>query len=378
MYKNILLAPDSFKGTLSCGEVCEIEGAVLKQFFPEAAVRFMPMADGGEGTIAAIHAGLPGVKLIPVAAHDALGRECQAQYALLPDGVSAVVELASASGLERIAPRERNPWIAGTYGTGEVLKAVIASGVRRIVVALGGSATVDGGVGIAIALGAEVLDKTGASLPPIAASLAEATTIKWDPTAVSDIEVIIASDVTNPLLGQSGAAAVFGPQKGADDKMVGALESALSNWANLWQDDGTCPGDGAAGGAGFILRKLFSRCSSRPGAILVGEIVGLDAALSAADLVITGEGASDEQTLCGKLPWRVADAAARYSCPVALLSGFISPKAKSALEQHFQWVLATVEQPLPKEQLTAENARVNLATATGNLARILQKGGKIQ
>ena len=363
----IILAPDSFKGTLTSAEVCAIVADALRERVPQAECVSIPMADGGEGTLAAVCAAVPGCRRIPVPAHDPLGRPVPAEYALLPDGQTALVELAVASGLGLLAPAERNPLAATTYGTGETIAAALQAGCTRLVVGLGGSATVDGGAGIAAALGAVFRGTDGTAALPRPDSLDRLVAVEWDRARWAHIEVTIASDVTNPLLGPDGAAAVFGPQKGATPEMVRTLEHSLAAWAALWHDDGTRPGDGAAGGAGFILRQLFPQCCTESGARLVGKLAGLEEAIANADLVITGEGASDQQTLHGKLPWIVAECARRHRVPVTLLSGYVSRSARPALADAFDQLVSTVDAPLPEAQLTRAVAADNLRRAAAHI-----------
>lgn len=380
----IVLAPDSFKGTLRSIEVCDIEAQAIHEVMPEAQIVRLPLADGGEGTLDAIAHAQPNSRCITVPCHDPLGREIAAEYLLLPDGKTAVIELAQASGLQRLRPDEFNPLQASTFGTGEILRSVLDRGIRKLIVGLGGSATVDGGLGIAGALGLGFMSQEGSPLqltigqsfptaPQNCSSMellsrARITYLNKAATPLRPsydlVELVIASDVTNPLLGPNGAATVFGPQKGATPEMVAQLEMALANWARLWQDDGTCPGDGAAGGVGFLLRKLFTHCKTESGGELVCRIAGLPAALADADLVITGEGASDSQTLGGKLPVVVSRHAGASGVPCALLSGYLPPQAKTSLAPYFQHMAGTTDKPLPPAELAHTDCKKRLANAT--------------
>ena len=364
-----VLAPDSFKGTLAAGEVCDIEARAIRELLPDAQVVAMPLADGGEGTLEALaHAYGTTARRIRLTVHDPLMREIAAEYLQLPDS-TACVELAQASGLQRLRQEERNPLEASTYGTGELLWHALGNGNRKVIVGLGGSATVDGGLGLAQALGVKFLDKHGqlidANTP--AELLVRARSYDMENAPWRDAQIIVASDVTSPLLGPDGAAAVFGPQKGATPEMVAELENVLVNWTQLWQDDGNQPGDGAAGGVGFLLRKLFPNCRTLSGGELICELAGLDRQLADADLVITGEGASDAQTLCGKLPIIVSRHAQHAALPCALLSGFLSPEAKAKLAPYFQHLAGTASRPLAPAELTPDGCRKRLDMATKQL-----------
>ena len=247
-----VLAPDSFKGTLSAAEVCAIEAEAIREVLPDAQIVSLPLADGGEGTLDVIALTRPEAKRIVVDCHDPLGREITACYLLLPDG-TAIVELAQASGLQLLVPEERNPLKANTFGTGELILHALKNGCRKLIVGLGGSATVDGGLGIVAALAGSSINKVKEMASQELNSFFTSNIL--DSKGIgSELQVTIASDVTNPLLGPNGAAAVFGPQKGATPEMVEILEQRLHQWASLWHDDGNQPGDGAAGGVGFILR----------------------------------------------------------------------------------------------------------------------------
>lgn len=364
-----VLAPDSFKGTLAASEVCDIEARAIRELLPDAQVVAMPLADGGEGTLEALaHAYGTTARRIRLTVHDPLMRETSAEYLQLPDS-TACVELAQASGLQRLRQEERNPLEASTYGTGELLWHALGNGNRKVIVGLGGSATVDGGLGLAQALGVKFLDKHGqlidANTP--AELLVRAHSYDIENAPWRDAQIIVASDVTSPLLGPDGAAAVFGPQKGATPEMVAELENVLVNWTQLWQDDGNQPGDGAAGGVGFLLRKLFPNCRTLSGGELICELAGLDRQLADADLVITGEGASDAQTLCGKLPIIVSRHAHNAAVPCALLSGFLPDTAKNSIGAQFQFCAGTLRTPPNDLELARERCAERLATATKQL-----------
>ena len=283
----ILLAPDSFKGTLSAAEVCAIEAKAIREVLPDAQIVALPLADGGEGTLEAIALARPEANRVAVPCHDPLMREITAEYLRLPDGTT-IIELAQASGLHLLASEERNPLKANTFGTGELILHALQNGCLKLIVGLGGSATVDGGVGLVAALGSSsansVLEMANQKLD----SLFTSNRLDYIKGTWSELQVTIASDVTNPLLGPNGAAAVFGPQKGATQEMVEMLEHRLRQWVSLWQDDGDQPGDGAAGGVGFLLRKLFPHCQTLSGGELVGELDPKETTLQELGLYMSG------------------------------------------------------------------------------------------
>ena len=294
----------------------------------DAEVRCLPMADGGEGTARALVDATGGsMRAVPV--HDPLGRPVEGHFGLLADGTTAVVETAEASGLALLEAKERNPLIASSYGTGELMLAAVRSGAKRIIVGLGGSATNDAGAGLLQALGVRLLDKNGNDLARGGAALANLTTIDistMDP-ALKNVAITAACDVTNPLTGPTGASAVFGPQKGASKDDVATLDASLAHFAQVIDSQlgvavNDVPGAGAAGGIGAAL-KGFLNAEFRPGIAIVIEQSGLDAAAQWADVVFTGEGSIDFQTKFGKTPAGVAETAKRHGKPVIAVAGHI-------------------------------------------------------
>ncbi|TFV51872.1 glycerate kinase [Blastococcus sp. TF02A_35] len=316
----IVIAPDSFKGTLTAEAAADAVAAGLRRVVPDADLVLRPVADGGEGTVAAALRAGHAARRVRVSGPD--GRPVEATFAL--DGTTAVVELASAAGpglLDRPAPTT-----ATTRGVGELLLAALDAGARRVVLGLGGSATTDGGAGMLQALGARLLDAAGYEVGPGGAGLADLARVDLsglDPR-LRDTRVVVATDVDNPLTGPSGAAVVFGPQKGASPEDVALLDAALARYASVlvhttgaWVE--RRPGAGAAGGtAAGAMAVLGAELVS--GAALVCDLVGLDAALAGADLVVTGEGALDEQTLRGKAPAEVAARARTAGVPCVVLA----------------------------------------------------------
>jgi glycerate kinase len=319
----VLVAPNAFKGALDA----ERAAAAMAEGAREAGadrVDAAPMADGGDGT-ARVLAHARGGTLRHAVVPDAWGRPRRAAYAVLPDG-TAVVDVAAASGLGRRRPGPAAALAASTYGTGCLIREAVRSGARRVVVALGGSATTDGGAGCLAALGAQVLDAAGASLPPGGGALPRADRVDLRGLAwLEPVRFEALVDVENPLLGPEGAAPVFGPQKGADPATVARLAEGLARWADLLEAAAgrpgrDLPGAGAAGGTGFALAVAL-RARLAPGAAFVAEAVGLAARLAEADLVLTGEGALDGQTARGKAPYVVARLARARGVPCVALVG---------------------------------------------------------
>ncbi len=326
----IIVAPNSFKGSLSASQAAAAIARGVREARPEADIIEIPVADGGEGTVEALVSAKKGTYL-SVEVEGPLGDPEQATYGLIDDGATGVVELAAASGLTLIPAEKRDPRRASTYGFGQLLDAVRKQGVTSIIAGIGGSATNDGGAGMAQALGYRLLDASGRDLPRGGAALARLDRIDASgfDLAWRSISVMVASDVTNPLTGPQGASHVYGPQKGADDDAVRQLDQALARLAEVIERDlgkrvADIPGAGAAGGAGAGL-IAFLDARLVPGAPLVVEASGFDAALPGARLVITGEGRVDAQTAYGKAPGEVAKRAHNAGIPVLLLAGGKGP-----------------------------------------------------
>lgn len=370
----ILVAPDSFGGALDSVAVAQAVGAGWLRARPGDEVVLAPMADGGEGTLAAVAAAL-GDRAVrrTVAVHDALERPLQADWLLLDEGRVGFVEMAAASGLARLTVDERTPAsarVATTRGTGELVRSALDAGVLRLILGLGGSATNDGGTGLLTALGVRFLDLAGRELGPGGAALAELVRIDasgLDPR-LAQIEMVVASDVTNPLTGPAGAAATYGPQKGADPAAVTDLDAALGVYgaaveATTGRAVADMPGAGAAGGTGAALLG-FSNSTLRPGVEVVAEMIGLESALEAADLVITGEGRADEQTLAGKAAMGVAVLAGQRGIPVVLLCGHLGPGSE-ALEVSglFELIQPVADRPMTLAEAMADTERLLMNAA---------------
>ncbi|MEU6918130.1 glycerate kinase [Streptomyces olindensis] len=321
----MLVAADKFKGSLTAVEVAERVTAGLRRVVPDLEVEALPVADGGDGTVAAAVAA--GFERREVRVAGPLGDEVTAAFALREG--TAVVEMAEASGLQRLPAGVFAPLTASTYGSGELLRAALDAGARTIVFGVGGSATTDGGAGMLSALGARFLDADGEPVPPGGGGLAELATADLsglDPR-LTEIAFILASDVDNPLTGPKGAPAVYGPQKGASPDDVAALDAALAHFAEVLQgpagpeaaEYAAAPGAGAAGGIGY--GALLLGAGFRPGIEVMLDVLGFAPALDGAELVITGEGSLDEQTLHGKAPAGVAAAARAAGKDVVAVCG---------------------------------------------------------
>lgn len=371
-----LCAPDSFKESLTAMEAARAMAQGIENADHDAEVRCLPMADGGEGTARALVDATGGsMRAVPV--HDPLGRPVEGHFGLLADGTTAVVETAEASGLALLEAKERNPLIASSYGTGELMLAAVRSGAKRIIVGLGGSATNDAGAGLLQALGVRLLDKNGNDLAHGGAALANLTTIDistMDP-ALKNVAITAACDVTNPLTGPTGASAVFGPQKGASKDDVATLDAALAHFAQVIDSQlgvavNDVPGAGAAGGIGAAL-KGFLNAEFRPGIAIVIEQSGLDAAAQWADVVFTGEGSIDFQTKFGKTPVGVAETAKRHGKPVIAVAGHIGTGIDELHEVGIDAVFGIAPGAASLSELLAD-AAANVTRTTEQIVRTLQ------
>jgi glycerate kinase len=352
----VVVAPDKFEGSLRAGQAAEAIEAGLRRARPDAEVVRLPLGDGGAGTLEALVAA--GFQRVPVTVTGPTGEPVTAAIAV--DGARAFVEMAEASGLKRLPGRRRVPLEATTYGTGELVRAALDHGAREIVLGIGGSATTDGGAGMAAALGARLLDQDGAELPPGGAALLRLARIDvagLDPR-LREVRVTVASDVDNPLTGPEGAAHIYGPQKGAGPDDVLLLDSALRRYARALQDDlgldlVTVPGTGAAGGlgAGAI---AFLGAELKSGIQLVLDLAGFADAIDGADLVITGEGSLDAQSLRGKAPFGVAQKAGEHGVPVVALAGVIEVPAKELRAAGFEEGHALLELEPDPDRVLAE------------------------
>lgn len=368
--KRILLAPDSFKGTMSAPEICALQREVIGRLLPEAEVRAIPMADGGEG-MAEAYFRLLGGERIAVSVTGPQGRPVEAAYTILPVG-SAVIEMAAAAGLPLMG-EARTPLTATTRGVGELLLDASGRGVKKVLLGLGGSATNDCGVGMAAALGFRFLDGGGAELEPLAGNLARIEEI-LPPQTLPDLCVTAACDVDNPLTGPQGATAVFGPQKGVTPELQPELEAGMAHMGVLLERltgrPVTClPGSGAAGGLGAAV-TAFLGGSLRPGIELLLDAAGFDGLLESADLVLTGEGRIDGQSAHGKVPAGVGLRCKAKGVPCAALCGSVGPGAEAVYDCGITAIFSAVRgvTTFPEIQRTC---REDMAFLTESVIRLL-------
>ena len=354
----ILIAPDSFKESLSAAGVAEAIARGVALAAPHAQIVCVPMADGGEGTVDAVLAAAGGERR-STRVRGALGEMLDAHWGWLPDG-TAIIEMASAAGLEQVKPADRRPLAASSQGVGELMRAALDAGAQRIILGLGGSSTTDGGAGMLCALGLQLFDEQGQALPPGGAALARLHRIdasKLDPR-LADVRIDVASDVNNPLCGPRGAAHIFGPQKGASPGEVAELDAALARFAevsaaHLGRDVQAQPGAGAAGGLGFGAYAYLS-AAFRPGVEVVAELGGLAQAMEGAVLAFTGEGRMDAQTLHGKTPAGVAAIAKRAGVPVVAIAGSLGDGYQALYEVGIHAAFSLVSGPMTLEQACAD------------------------
>lgn len=371
----IVIAPDSYKESLSAMDVAIAIEQGFKQVLPDAEYIKLPMADGGEGTVQSLVDATDG-KIIEHTVTGPLGETVAGFYGLLGDGKTAVIEMAAASGLHLVEPEKRNPLITTSLGTGELINAVLDKGVEHIIVGIGGSATNDGGSGMAQALGIRLLDEAGKPLGFGGAELAKLHTIDMsglDPR-LAQVRLEVACDVDNPLCGPEGASQVFAPQKGATSEMVEQLDSNLAHYAGiinaqLGKDVLERAGAGAAGGLGAALIGLLN-AELRPGIDIVMDAVNLNDLVADADLVITGEGRIDSQTIHGKTPIGVARTAKKHFVPVIGISGCLSQDCGVVHEHGIDAVFAVVNRAVDLPTAMAEAAE-NIELTARNVAAML-------
>ncbi|WP_340617306.1 glycerate kinase [Xenorhabdus entomophaga] len=370
----IVIAPDSFKESLSALQVAQAIEQGFQEIFPQADYIKLPMADGGEGTVESLVAATGG-KYITCTVTDPLGQPVEAFFGLLGDGKTAVIEMAAASGLHLVPVEQRNPLITTSYGTGELILAALEQGAQKLILGIGGSATNDGGAGMMQALGANLLDGDSRTLPFGGAALTRLERIDLTDLAprVSQIEFTVACDVNNPLCGESGASAVFGPQKGATPEMVKALDSALLHYGmkiesltgkNVIDEAGA----GAAGGMGAsLLGCLGAKLQS--GIEIVIDTLKLEEAVQGADLVITGEGRIDRQTIQGKTPVGVAKVAKKFGIPTIALVGGMSQDYDVVHQHGLDAVFSIVPGACSLSEALAKGAE-NLRVTARNVAAV--------
>lgn len=375
MYNKIVVASDSFKGSLSSLGVADAASKAINQVYPKCEVVKVDVADGGEGTMDALRGTLGGHKVL-IEVSDPLGRPVQASYVILDDGVTAVLEMASASGLPLLTPAERNPLKTSTFGTGQLIADALNKGCRKFLVGIGGSATNDAGMGMLQALGVRFFDAEGNLLQGKGESLELVQSIDRNSLCegLTESEFIVACDVDAPLYGQKGAAYVFAPQKGADPDMVRQLDMGLKHFAckvlsyNITSDDlSHVAGAGAAGGLGFGFIAFLNARLER-GIEMVLDAIGFDSIIEMADLIITGEGRIDSQTLTGKTPFGVLQRAKKQDIPVVAIGGTVALDPQAALEAGFAGVYAvTPEGMLLETAMRPDVASENISNTVRNI-----------
>lgn len=375
--EKILLVPDSFKGTLSSRQVCQVMSGQLRRFFPQAQVKSIPVADGGEGSVEAFLAAAGGERRTRTVTGP-FGEPVEAFYGVLGDGRTAVIEMAACAGLP-LAEGRLNPERATTYGVGELLLAAKEAGCTKAILGLGGSCTNDGGVGAAAALGAKFTRADGAAFIPSGGTLGEIAALDVSPVAqaLQGMELTAMCDIDNPLYGDAGAAAVFAPQKGADAAMVARLDAGLRHLGQvaarcLGRDFSHLPGAGAAGGLGFGM-AAFCGAQLRMGIDAVLDAVGFDSLLPGTDVVFTGEGKIDSQSARGKVVSGVAVRCRKAGVPVVAVVGQIGQGFEEMYQQGLTAVFSInrAAQPFAESRF---HAGENLALTMENIARLLAAG----
>ena len=378
----VVIAPDSFKGSVSALGVAQAMERGVRAVFPDAEVRQVPIADGGEGTVEALVTATRG-RLEERTVRGPFGEPVRARWGVLGDGQTAVIEMAAASGLPLVPKDRRDPRVTSTYGTGELVRAALEAGLTKLVIGIGGSATNDGGTGLARALGVRFLDAAGAELPEGGAALGRLARIDLAglDSRLASAEILVACDVDNPLTGPRGASAVYGPQKGATPQMVADLDAALGHYARVAQaatgrDVALHPGAGAAGGLGAGL-LFFTPARLRPGVDIVLETTGFVELVRGADLVLTGEGRTDFQTAMGKAPVGVAQAAKRHGVPVVCLAGGLGDGADDVLAKGIDALASAVPQAMPLEEAMARGAEL-VEAAAARACRLIKVGAGLR
>lgn len=374
----IIVAPDSYKGSVSALEAAEAMERGIRAVFPAAEVIKVPLADGGEGTVAALVTATGG-RFLDHEVQGPLETSVKARWGVLGDGRTAVIEMASASGLMLVPVKDRDPRITTTYGTGQLIKAALDCGLRKIIIGVGGSATNDGGSGMARALGVKFLTAQGCEISPGGSALVQLARIdlKGIDPRLGETELTVACDVDNPLCGSRGASAVYGAQKGATPEMICELDAALAHYAKLafqatGRDIAQCPGAGAAGGLGAGL-LFFTKAQLRRGIDIVLAATEFSRLLKNADLVITGEGQTDYQTAYGKAPVGVAQAAKAGGVPVVCLAGALGPGAEDVLSQGIDALMSITAQPIAPAECMRQGPTL-IEAATARLCRLIAVG----
>ena len=386
----VVVAPDSFKGSLAAPDVAQALADGLRKVWPDADVELLPLSDGGEGWVDSLVRAASG-KFETARVKGPLGDPVDARFGLIETdaGVTGVIEMAAASGLALLGRDERDPRRTTTYGTGELMLRALEHGAGRLLIGVGGSATNDGGAGMAAALGARLLDDGGEELEPGGGALARLARVDLHGLdgRVGEAEILVGVDVDNPLTGDEGASAVYGPQKGASADMVEELDSALTRLADVVEKElgrplRSVPGAGAAGGLGFGL-MAFCEARLQPGIDLALEAVGADAVVEGAALVITAEGSLDAQTLSGKVPVGVARLAKRHGVGTVAVGGVLEPMEDQTLQRFYEVGVAVLCSSMETEASIDElvdpgQTRARLARTSERIARLIELGGAVR
>ena len=374
----IVVAPDSFKGSVTALQAANAIEEGIRRVFPEAVIDKIPMADGGEGTVQSL-VDATGGDIQSARVLDPLGNEIEAEFGILADGQTAVIEMASASGLTLVPPDKQNPLLTTTYGTGQLIRAALETGCRRLIIGIGGSATNDGGAGMAEALGIQFLNANGKSIERGGGGLGELASIDMTTghPAIAETETVVACDVNNPLTGPNGASHVYAPQKGATPEMVKTLDSYLGHFDEVLtrtfkKSFNDVPGAGAAGGLGAGL-MAFLNAELKLGVDIMIDAVRLKERMKGASLVFTGEGQIDFQTAFGKTPVGVAKVAKADNIPVIAIAGGIGEGAKAVYDAGIDAMLGIAQEPMSLEDAVADAPQL-IADTAEQAARLVAIG----
>lgn len=377
MSKYFVLAPDSFKESMSAEQACFAMQRGIEKIMPDAKIIHVPMADGGEGTVDALVSARKGRKVFVEVSGPLVQQKVQSYFGLIENDQTAVIEMALTNGIHLIEKSKRNPLLTSTFGTGEVIKAALELGVSKIIIGLGGSVTNDAGAGMAQALGAKFLDEHGQSVVLGGGQLGQIQRIDLSEldTRLKQTEIIIASDVNNPLCGENGASYIFAPQKGASPEMVKVLDQNLKHFADLVEstlniEKQNIAGAGAAGGLGFGL-MAFAGASIRSGVEIVIEETQLAEKIAQADYVFTGEGGIDFQTKFGKTPFGVAQVAKRFNKPVIAFAGYVGEGVEELYDEGFTAIFGIVDGACDL-QTALKNGEKNLERCSENVVKLLK------
>ncbi len=373
-----VLAPDSFKESMSAEQACQAMQRGVLQVFPDACCIAVPMADGGEGTVEALLRSLDGQGISCMVTGPLVTQQVSTYFAIVDYGRTAVLEMAKANGIHLLAAEQRNPMLTSTYGTGEMIKQALDRGIEKIIIGLGGSVTNDGGAGMAQALGVQFFNSTGEAIQVCGGNLDQINQIDISQldARLKNTEILIASDVNNPLCGPNGASAIFGPQKGATPEMVQQLDRNLNHYANLVEASlgisiKNVAGSGAAGGLGFGL-MAFADAKLQSGVELIIEQSRLAEKIAQADYVLTGEGKIDSQTALGKTPFGVAQVAQQFNKPVLAFAGLVGEGIESLFDAGFSQIVG-INPPDCSLEEALKNGEVNLEKAVSkNIKNILE------